>query len=82
MSDDDWSEFKKIKFPFSAYKFFPTLVDLKNEGYLYTACSNPTYFVLGIVLVIVLVIIHRSTLAVQDSLHFQESLRLGNEYAD
>ena len=39
-------------------------VHLKNACYLYSACSNPINVVLVIVIVIDLVITHRSTLAV------------------
>ena len=42
----------------------PTKHHLKNVNYLYSACLNPTNVVLVIVLVIALVITHRSTLAV------------------
>ena len=42
---------------------FPTLVDLENEGYRYSACSNPLNVVWMIVLVITLVIKHQTTLA-------------------
>ena len=42
---------------------FPTELHLKNVNYLYSACSNPT----DVVKVIVLVITHRSNLAVPRS---------------
>jgi hypothetical protein len=38
-------------------------VNLENEGDLYSACSNSTYVVFVIVVVIALVIMQQSTLA-------------------
>ena len=40
---------------------FPTKVNLESEGNLYSACSNQSYVVPGIILVIALVITHQST---------------------